>query len=91
MALTAIIVKPEWYPDLKWGLEKVKIEATKKPMKLLASSSLRILEQGQRKFDKGEWDQLVFSTKQSKLISEIAELMDIPDASRRFGAIPVRS
>ncbi len=91
MPLTSIIVRPEWYEDLKWGLEEIKSSSRRKNLRSLASTSLRTLEMGKKKFDEGKWDQLVFTTKEAKFLTEISEIMGLEDAVKRFGAKPVRS
>ena len=90
MPLTSIIIKPEWYAELKWGLEEVKKRGKSKNQRSLARTSLRMLESGKRKFDKGEWDQLVFTIKETKFLTELSEALDMPEASKRFSAVPVR-
>ncbi len=56
-----------------------------------ASYSLRTLETGQKKFDEGKWEQLVFTTKESKFLAGLSKALGMEDAAKRFGAIPVRS
>ena len=89
-ALRAIIIKPEWYEDLKGGLEEIKKRTTKKSMRIVASTALKTLEMGKRKFDKGEWDQLVFTTKEAKFLEVLSDTLGMDDAAKRFGAKPTR-
>lgn len=88
--LTAIIVKPEWYPELRYGLEEVQRRTTRKPIKDLARSTLRTLETGKKKFDEGRWEQLVFTYKEAKFLSILSETVGLEDAAKRFGATPTR-
>ncbi len=91
MPLMAILVKPEWYEDLKEGLQEVKKRATKKPMRTLASTTLRTLEMGQKQYDEGKRNQLVFTTKEAKFLAVLSETLGMDDAAKRFSAKPVRT
>ncbi len=89
--MTSIVIRPEWYEDLKWGLEQAKARAKRKPQRSTASTALRTLESGQKKFDQGKWEQLPFTMKEVELLGDISEVVGLDDAARRFRVKPVKA